>query len=1102
MTELVVLRAADDVGLVSEISRLVGFLDRVPDVPLVDVAYTCSLTRGPSALSIIADGVSSLRSRLVSARSRLVSGAVRRIRDKSGTYYFRDHLLGPGLGKLAFVYPGVMSFYPDMLRGLAIEQPVCRAAFDELEEALAGDPDFTPSSFVFPPASYYRHDADIFRSGAYAQALVSTYAGCAALSRLLALVGLSPDGVVGFAGGDLAAMMRSGAAGEAPSRPDRVKIISEIYRIVHKAVNHGGLPKVSVVTLLLRRPHEIDELVKTFPEGKVVLAVDFSPRQKTYVVAPDYEQEALGAFAAAGVRVVKLALDRPFNTPLCAPLVPVIRKFADHWMKKEPRCEVYSCATAERLPKGVRHSRKEISARWAKPVRFEETIRRMYEDGYRVFLDVGPRGLTTVAVSDTLKGEEHAAIALDSIHRRGIMQVQHAIGQLVALGAELDVSRMYARRSARRIDFDSVLSMEVRRDSEMKLSRSFPRLTLLSGETLFDGGTFLAEPKGRGAKAAARAAAVAQQARRQRQFDFGALNPLVSDADTLAATPGVSIEITKAFKLSELPFIGDFALGTSQMSYSDPNLRGLVPLALPVGAEIAAEAAGLVVPNRSVVRIEDLTSRRMVSFERGELRLYVRAERVASGKPSEIAVKVQLRDDSPNSAYTWPVMEATVVLMETVPEAVPVSVEPLSRPRNVHWSGREVYPTRLCCGRRLRGVQFVEAWSESGLDYEIAVPPFAGNVAFTRMPLWVVNPLLLEIVVSGFALWRSHERFAGAFSFPFRLRRLSIRWLELKEGARLKCYMRLTGVTPKSHLCDISVTDGNGKDIMEVSGWEELTERVPVEYRDLILQPATTFLTAPLEGDLLGEPATDVSSAFIADVPYSLFERDEERWLKTLSYVILDASERRDFAEMPGSTARRTEWLFGRVAAKEAVRRYLKDYYQARWSDADIRIWADGSGKPHALGAWNDYLNTKLDIAIAHTAQFVVAVVAANARVGVDVESVQRDLSEEFTAGVFTPDELELAADAADASRSLIRFWCAKEAVSKALGTGIRYSPREMRVANFMADTGTVEIRLEGAWADAFKVFRGRGIEVTVRIVREHALASCFIPATLFGDER
>ena len=1101
-TELVVLRAADDAALVAEMSRLVGFLDRVPDVRLVDVAYTCSLSRGPSAIAIIADGVPSLRARLVSARSRIAAGSTKRIRDKSGTYYFREHLLGDGIGKLAFVYPGVMSFYPDMMRGIAVEFPVCRAAFDELEEALAGDADFTPSSFVFPPAAYYRHDADIFRSGAYAQALVSTYAGCSALTRLMEYIGLAPDGVVGFAGGDLAAMMRSGAAGEAPSRPDRVKIISEIYRIVYKAVNHGGLPKVAVVTALLRHAGDIDELVKTFPADKVALAVDFSSRQKTYAISPDYEQTALDAFAAAGVRTVKLEFDRPFNTPLCSALVPAVRKFADHWMKREPKLEVYSCATAERLPKGVRHARKDTAGRWAKPVRFEETVRQMHADGYRVFLEVGPRGLMTAAVADTLKDVEHAAVALDSIHRRGLLQVQHALGQLAALGADMDLSKMFLQRKPRRIDFDAVLSLEVRKDSEMKLSRSFPRLMLLSNDTLpAVAAGYLAEPKGRGAKAAARAAAVARDARRQRQLDFGALNPLVSDADTLSASPALSVEITKVFKISEMPFLGDFALGTSQMSYSDPNLRGLVPLALPVGAEIVAETASLVVPNRSVVRIEDLTSRRMVSFTGGELRVYVRAERVASRKPDEIAIKVQLRDDSPNSAYTWPVMEATVVLAETVPSAVPVSVEPLSRPRNVHWSGRDVYPTRLCCGRRLRGVQFVEAWSESGLDYEIAAPPSAGNVAFTRLPLWIVNPVLLEIVVSGFALWRSHERFSGAFSFPFRMRRLQLRLPEPKEGSRLKCYMRLTGVTPKSHLCDISVTDGNGKEIMEVSGWEELTERVPVEYRDLVLQPATCFITEPLAADLLGSPATDVASAFTTDVPYSLFERDDERWLKTLSHVVLDASERRDFAEMPGTTARRTEWLFGRVVAKEAVRRFLKDYYQARWSDADIRIWADGSGKPHALGAWNDYLSTKLDIAIAHTAQFVVAVVAANAHVGVDVESVLRDLSEEFAAGVFTPDEQELAARAADASQALIKFWCAKEAVSKALGTGIRYSPREMRVSGFIADTGTVQVRLEGAWGDAFKSLKGRDIDVTVHTVRDHALASCFMPATLFDDE-
>jgi phosphopantetheine--protein transferase-like protein len=180
----------------------------------------------------------------------------------------------------------------------------------------------------------------------------------------------------------------------------------------------------------------------------------------------------------------------------------------------------------------------------------------------------------------------------------------------------------------------------------------------------------------------------------------------------------------------------------------------------------------------------------------------------------------------------------------------------------------------------------------------------------------------------------------------------------------------------------------------------------------------------------------------------------------------------------------------------------MRDFHQARWSDADVRVWPDGSGKPHALGAWNDYLSERLDIAIAHTAQFVVAVAAANARVGVDVESLSRDLSEEFASGVFCAEELDLAASAADATHAVIKFWCAKEAVSKALGTGIRYSPKEMKVTGFLAAAGTVSVRLEGAWSSAFPVFRGRDISVTVKTVREHALASCFIPSTFFADAR
>ena len=81
MSELVIISAADEAALVKEMSRLVGFLDRVPGVSLSDVAYTCSLSRGASVISIIASDTAELRARIVSAMGRISAGSVRRLRD-------------------------------------------------------------------------------------------------------------------------------------------------------------------------------------------------------------------------------------------------------------------------------------------------------------------------------------------------------------------------------------------------------------------------------------------------------------------------------------------------------------------------------------------------------------------------------------------------------------------------------------------------------------------------------------------------------------------------------------------------------------------------------------------------------------------------------------------------------------------------------------------------------------------------------------------------------------------------------------------------------------------------------------------------------------
>ena len=1026
-SELVLIRASDRESLAALVVSISNFLEQAPSASLRDVAYTCTKTTGPAVLAVVTHSTEDLRARLSLAASRMASG-VARIRDKSGTYYEKE----PVEGKMAFLAPGGFSFYPDMMCDLAILFPECRGAFDELEEALSGIGQFSPASFVFPPASYYRRDADVFSAGGYAESLVSVYSANMALARLFAACGVLPEGLMGISGGDLSSLALSGVFGKF-QRADRLAFLKDMYILSRRTV--AGMPA---------------------PTG---LQLDLS---------------WLGKFKSD------------------------FRKFAKSWVKKPPAIPVYSCVSAAPHSVKPRHARDEAAMIWTEPVKFEETVRRMYADGYRLFVEVGPRSLLSSMLKESLRGEKFVSVVSNNFHRPGLVQFQHALAQLAAVGVNVDPTPLFKGRRARELDFSYPLSIEVKADSVMRLSRDFPRVTLPADTSTFGGERVTAGPAAPGARAKARAAAAAARERRQRQLDFGARLPLVSDAKTVEERQGEFVEVVKTFSINDDPFFADFALGTSQISYSDSKLRGFTPLALPAAAEIMAELAVKLVPSKRLVAVDDLQSSRTIAFESNRLKLFVRAERVPSEDPGKAIVKVSIKEDRPEASVTAPACLATFTFADEFPPREAFVPDELQRQRSVHWTDREIYPQRLDSGGGLQCIRKADQWSEEGLNYEIEVPRLSGAVTYTNLPQWELDPRLLSVIADGFALWRSHERFAGSFSLAFRLRHLALHAPSFTEGTRLKCYLRLSGVTPKSQIADIRVSDGNGTLLLSIDGYEELTERVPEEYCKLILSPASAYLTQPLNAELVGSPATSIASAWIVDIPYSIFERNSTLWLKTVSQIILCEGERKAFAEMPGTVQRRTEWLFGRIAAKEAVRRFLNENYQARWSSADIQIWADDQGKPHALGAWADFLSVRLDLAISHTRDFVTAVVASNARVGIDVERSTRDLSEEFTNGVFTSAELEMARESSAAQVTLIRFWCAKEAVSKALGTGIRYSPKELVAESFDPAEGEISVSLCGQWLDAFKAFKGRPVRVKTAIVKGHVIASCFVPETFF----
>lgn len=1088
-SELCLIGAANDTLLPEAIKQLINFLERAPDVPLQEVAYTCAhRAKGKAAvLAVVAKSTGELLERLTQAHKKLTANGAR-IRDKSGTYYFKKRLAPTG--RIAFLFPGVTSFYPDMLRDLCIVFNDCRATLGELEEALQPTThgDFHPSSYIFPPCYAARDTTSATGNGSFYKSLIAVHVVNMAFYRLFSEMRIAPDGLLGFSGGDFSAMEAAGVYGNL-SRQKRVVYLRESYRMLSSLVERGALPDCIMLALIDASPELQTALTQKWP-GRLVIAAYHSPRQCTIAFSPDIKRPVSTFLNTHNIKNMVVPIERPFNTPWCSRALPTIKQFLAPWTRHAPRVPIYSCASAEPFPSRPDALQRLVPDQWTSPIRLEATIRKMYADGFRIFVELGPRGNLTNAIDETLKGMPHQAVAVNRIHRSGLTQLHHALGILAAQGVPLDLTALHKHRKQRLLDFKRPLQAVIRTDNEMQLASTLPTLTPFEASAEF----------------MTPSSATVEQERKamplvtnRRALDFGAEFPLLANAKIVTEEPGVMMEIAKTLHLDDYPFLRDYAIGTAQLSYANPKLRGLTLLSLASSLEMICEAARKLVPRRRVAQVENLRSQRWMAFERGSLHINLRAERISWPNPQFTAVRVQLRDDTPNSAFTWPIVEATVLLTTAGCVLKPNQPEPLTNARPVNWVGHDIYPDRLFHGKHLQIIRHVDLWSEGGIDFEVEVPGRAEAVRYTRIPLFSIWPMLLDGIVSSFSLWRAHERFAGAISLPFRARRITFYTATFTEGARLRGYLRLVAVTPRSHVADIMVSDGNGNLLIHLRGWEELCERVPPEYHQYILRPSEKYLTRELTLELLGSPTLPASASYATDIPFKIFEGNQELWLESLANVLLAPVEREEWTENQGTVNRRAEWLFGRAAAKEATRRFLLKYHQARWTGADIPIWPDVSGKPHPLGPWREHATTTLDLSISHTAKLIVAAVIANARIGIDIEILGRTLSEDFTKGVFTPEELELAAHSNDSPTAILRFWCAKEAISKALGIGIRYSPQDLRVVSADMTTGIVAIELMGQWLESFKQMKGLHNPIHTTLYEGHAMATSILPLTLFN---
>jgi len=108
---------------------------------------------------------------------------------------------------------------------------------------------------------------------------------------------------------------------------------------------------------------------------------------------------------------------------------------------------LWSATTLDLYPESSEEIRDLCVAHLLQPVRFRELTAKLYDEGVRVFIQVGSGGLIGF-VDDTLKGREYSSVAANVSARTGLTQLQRVLAALYIEGAAVDLNFLGVKRVA------------------------------------------------------------------------------------------------------------------------------------------------------------------------------------------------------------------------------------------------------------------------------------------------------------------------------------------------------------------------------------------------------------------------------------------------------------------------------------------------------------------------------------------------------------------------------------------------------------------------------------------------------------------------------
>lgn len=287
------------------------------------------------------------------------------------------------MGKIAFLFAGQGAQYSGMGKDLYENIDEVKALYEELEAMRPGT-----------MKQCFDSDEETLKKTENTQpCLFATDYACA---MALESRGIHADEAAGFSLGEVVANAYAGTLD-----------VNDAFSLVCKRAEAMGVCNVkypgTMVAVLRADNEKLNELCA---ECKVYPVNYNCPGQVSVAGKIHRIERFKERLAEEKIRCIQLAVSGSFHTPYMEEASEVLAKALGEMDINEPKMPIYSNYTSKPYPENSEEISELISKQVSNSVKWEKTLRRMYENGCDTFIECGPGTTLSGFVKKTLKDVE------------------------------------------------------------------------------------------------------------------------------------------------------------------------------------------------------------------------------------------------------------------------------------------------------------------------------------------------------------------------------------------------------------------------------------------------------------------------------------------------------------------------------------------------------------------------------------------------------------------------------------------------------------------------------------------------------------------------